>query len=125
MQEAHQQTLVPAYEQISVSLEPLISLVPGLAIVLARDRIIPRIYMRLHWTQMVPRRELMQELTWIEDEGILGLKQKVESRRLSVNAYEEYGLSLLFYVSPIIHSDTAVCGLLISMYRFYTNIHLP
>ena len=96
--EAHHQTFVSLYQQLKFSIEPLTSLLPSLIMYVARDHAVPRIHMRLQWTQFIGRREFHRILGHKDDTLI---KQDIESRRLSVNAIDERGKSLLSYVKEI------------------------
>lgn len=104
-QKAHQGTLILIHEKFRFSLEPLTSLVPGLVVQMIRDQNVPGIHMRLDWTQLVGRSEFER----IVSKGDLFLRQEVESRRLSVNACDESGLSLLGFVS-IMFSKSTQCS---------------
>ncbi len=103
IQKLDHDNLISTQEQFRFSLGPLTSLVPGLVIQMARDRVVPRIYMRMDWIQLVPLHHFIR----MHEKGELFLKQEIESGRLSVNACDEHGQSLLNYVSTTMNNCNA------------------
>lgn len=108
IQKLDHDNLITTQEQFRLSLGPLTSLVPGLVIQMARDRVVPRIYMRVDWIQLVPVGDLIR----LEKKGELYLKQEIETGRLSANACVAPGQSLLNFVSTTVYSCNAYLRLL-------------
>ena len=107
IQEPHQETMVPSRQEFMFFFEPLTSLIPGLAIHMAREHNVPRIYMRLDWVQIIPRSKLREMIL----KGNVSLMEEIESGKISVNACDETGESLLSRVTLFIYRNIAVAGI--------------
>ncbi|KAI9866450.1 MAG: hypothetical protein M1830_005969, partial [Pleopsidium flavum] len=100
-QEAYQATENLARERFGVSFASSISFLTGFPAHLVRDSRKPQIYISLTWWQCVPHQVLcsMTSRKGMTSGKGLDVKQEVESGRLSVNAYDEYGRTLLRHVA--------------------------
>ncbi len=94
-QEAYEATRKLARERFGVSFASSVSFLTGFTAHLVRDSSTPQIYISLTWRQYVPTL-VLHDLAMGKGPNI---KQELDSGRLSVNAYDEYGITLLHWVS--------------------------